>query len=75
VVCTDQELHRERVEARGRKLAHLAEPTWHAVEQSLDEWEDWSGPSATVARITVDSSGPLGANVDRALAFLEPAVD
>ena len=75
VVCTDQELHRERVEARGRKLAHLAEPTWHAVEQSLDEWEDWSGPSAVVARITVDSSGPLGANVDQALAFLEPAVD
>lgn len=70
VVCSDIELHRERLENRGRRSPHLNEPTWHAVEQSLDEYSPWSGPSAAVARITLDSSKPLGENVDAALAFV-----
>lgn len=71
VVCSDAELHRSRLEARNRGLAHLAEPTWHAVEQSLDEWEQWAGVSAAVPRITIDTAQPLGVNVEQALAFLE----
>jgi predicted kinase len=70
VVCSDLDLHRERLEARGRRLEHLNEPTWHAVEQSLDEYSPWSGASAAVARITLDSTQPLGVNVDAALAFV-----
>lgn len=70
VVCSDAEIHRERLEKRGRHLAHIAEPSWHAVEQSVDEWEDWTGPSAAVPRITLDSVRPLGENVDSALAFV-----
>jgi len=70
VVCSDVELHRSRIEARGRNLAHLEAPTWHAVEQSLDEYDQWSGPSAAVARIQLDSVDSIGTNVDQALAFL-----
>lgn len=70
VVCSDIELHRERLEARSRRLPHLQEPSVHAVEQSLDEYSPWTGASAAVARITLDSAGPLGANVDSAFAFV-----
>lgn len=70
VTCSDPELHRERLESRYRSLPHLNEPGWHLVEQTLDEWEDWSGASAAVPRITVDTARALGENVDQAIAFL-----
>ncbi|MES1212250.1 MAG: ATP-binding protein, partial [Leifsonia sp.] len=63
VICSDAELHRTRLAARGQRLPHLAEPTWHAVEQSVDEWESWSGTTGAVPRITLDSVQPLGVNV------------
>jgi predicted kinase len=70
VICSDLELHRERLEARGRRLPHVNEPSWHAVEQSLDEYSPWTGASAAVPRITLDSARPLGVNVDAAFAFI-----
>jgi predicted kinase len=70
VVCSDAALHRARLEKRNRELPHLAEPTWHAVEQRTDEWESWSGSSATVPRITLDSAQALGSTVEQALAFI-----
>lgn len=71
VVCSDPEVHRERLERRQRNLPHVSEPSWHAVEQSLDEYDEWSGVSAEVERLTLDSVEPLAANVERALQFLE----
>jgi len=71
VVCSDPELHRSRLEKRDRELPNFSEPTWHAVEQSMDEWETWSGSSAAVPRITLDSVEPLGLNVERALVFIQ----
>jgi predicted kinase len=70
VVCSDLELHRSRLEARERNLPHVTEPTWYAVEQSLDEYSDWAGPSGSVPRLTLDSVEPLDALVDRALEFI-----
>ena len=70
VVCSDVAVHRNRLEARQRNLPHITEPTWHAVEQSLDEYADWSGPSGAVMRLTLDSVEPLDALVERALEFL-----
>lgn len=70
VICSDPTLHRERIESRERLLPHL-ELTWNAVEQSLEDYAEWTGPSAAIARITLDSVEPLGVNIDRALAFLE----
>lgn len=71
VVCSDPAVHRERLEARNRNLPHVSEPTWHAVEQSLDEYDDWVGPSAEADRITIDSVEPLTTIVDKALVFIE----
>ena len=71
VICSDPVVHRERLEARKRDLPHVSEPTWHAVEQSLDEYDEWVGPSAAVDRITLDSMEPLGTIVDKALVFIE----
>lgn len=71
VVCSDTDVHRERLETRDRNLAHLPDPTWHQVEQSLDEYDEWTGPSAAIPRITLDSVRTLGELVDDALAFLD----
>jgi predicted kinase len=71
VICSDPEVHRSRLANRDRRLAHLVEPSWHAVEQSLDEWESWTGATGAVPRVTLDSVQPLGVNVEQALAFLE----
>ena len=71
VTCSDAELHRERLEKRHRNLPHVSEPTWHAVEQSLDEYDEWSGESSEVERLVLDSVEPLASNVERALQFLE----
>jgi predicted kinase len=70
VVCSDTNVHRERLESRNRNLAHVPDPTWHQVEQSLDEYDEWTGQTAAVPRITLDSVRPLGELVDDALAFL-----
>lgn len=70
IVCSDADVHRERLESRDRNLPHLGEVSWHAVEQSLDEYSAWTGPSAAVARVSLDSVQPLGVLVDEAIAFL-----
>jgi predicted kinase len=72
VRVSDPEIHRERLEARSRNIPHLTEPTWHAVEQSLDEYDEWGGDSGAVARITLDSVESLESSVERAIAFLRP---
>jgi len=71
VVCSDPVVHRARLEARSRNLPNLTEPTWHAVEQSLDEYAEWTGPSSDTARITLDSVEPLEVIVERAITFLK----
>lgn len=72
VACGDPEIHRHRLENRANHpLPFRAEALAHAVEQSLDEYSPWTGPSAAVPRITIDTVQPLGSNVEIALAFLE----
>jgi hypothetical protein len=41
------------------------------VEQSIEEYDEWRGACGTLPRITLDTSAPLGENVDTALRFLE----
>jgi predicted kinase len=68
VICSDPEVHRERLAARaGRHAADTA----FAVEQSLEEWEPFQGESAAVPRVTLDSVRPLGVNIEQALGFLQ----
>lgn len=70
VVCSDTELHRRRLEQRQRDLAHLVEPTWHAVEQSLEEYAPWSGEADAAPRLVLDTVAPLEQLVAEAVAFL-----
>ena len=67
VVCSDPEVHRERLAARAGRHAKV---DTFAVEQSLDEWEPFAGESAAVPRVTLDSVQPLGVNIEQALSFL-----
>jgi predicted kinase len=71
VECTDQELHRRRLEKRVRNLPHFEEVSWHAVEQSLEDYQEWKGATASMPRITLDTVRPLGENVAAALEFIE----
>jgi len=64
-VCSDAELHEERLAKRTGLIAA------YAVEQSIDEYAEWKGAAASLPRITLDTSRPLGENVDAAFAFLE----
>ncbi|MBC7724430.1 MAG: ATP-binding protein [Burkholderiaceae bacterium] len=65
-MCSDGDLHRTRLVAR--RLPGAVEN--HAVEQSLEDYAQWTGPSAGVARITLDTSHSVASNVAAALAFL-----
>jgi len=69
VVCSDPELHRSRIEQWRKRMPHIP-LTWNAVEQSFDDYAEWTGESALVPRITLDSVEPLGVNIDRAITFL-----
>lgn len=71
IVCSDTDIHRQRLENRDRNLAHLPDPSWHQVEQSLDDYANWTGAAAAIPRVTLDSVKPLGEVVAQALSFLE----
>jgi predicted kinase len=72
IVCSDQDVHRQRLEKRVRNLPHVEEVTWFAVEQSLEDYQEWAGETALLPRVTVDSVRSIGENVDEALAFIAP---
>ncbi|WP_052357654.1 AAA family ATPase [Leifsonia aquatica] len=63
-VCADEELHLERLGKREVPISG------HAVEQSIEEYSEWKGASAALPRITLDTSLPLGQNVEAAVAFV-----
>jgi hypothetical protein len=65
-------LHRARLEKRVRNIPHFEEPSWRAVEQSLEDYQPWKGEVAELPRITVDTVNTLGQNVDAAARFLAP---
>jgi hypothetical protein len=70
VVCSDLELHKARLEKRGRTLPNIEAGSWRAVEQSLEEYDEWKGESALMPRLTLDTIAPIGENVERAFSFL-----
>jgi predicted kinase len=72
VECSDPVLHRARLEKRVRNIPHFEEPSWRAVEQSLEDYQPWKGEVAELPRITVDTVNTLGQNVDAAARFLAP---
>ena len=63
-VCSDAALHAERLAKRASLVSA------NAVEQSVEDYAEWKGGSAELPRVTLDTSRPLGGNVEAALAFL-----
>jgi len=50
-VCTDEAVHRQRIEARIRNIAGMPEVTWARVLERRNEYEGW-----TDARLILDTS-------------------
>lgn len=71
VVCSDEELHRTRLEKRALHHFQSQETALRAVEQSLEDYQEWKGASASMPRITLDTVDPLGQNVTAAIGFLD----
>lgn len=71
VVCSDREEHKSRLVERAARREQSGAIVRNAVEHNLDEYSPWTGASGAVARITLDSTGPIGINVERAIAFLD----
>jgi predicted kinase len=64
--CSDEALHRERLEARRRGLAaNFREPTWDDIQERRIEYTPWTEPL-----LVVDAIASSESNVDRVLAWL-----
>jgi predicted kinase len=50
-VCADEEVHRQRIEARVRNIAGMPEITWARVLQRRSEYQPWTDP-----RLMLDTS-------------------
>lgn len=70
VVCSDDDLHRQRLERRNSRVSHVDEVTRRAVEHRVDGYAPWTGPSGALPRVTVDSVEPIGVNIEAALSFI-----
>jgi predicted kinase len=68
VTCSDQLLHRRRLEGRQRDIEGFVEPTWASVEARRANFDAWCED-----RLILDSSAPLTGNVQTAMAYLRGA--
>lgn len=65
--CSDEALHRARLETRRRGLAaNFREPTWDDIQKRRVEYTPWAEPL-----LVVDAIASRESNVDRVLAWLE----
>jgi predicted kinase len=69
VVCTDEDLHRRRLEGRRRDIEGFYEPTWESVQERRKEYEQWQDE-----RLVLDSTGDRRDNLGRALDYLQTGV-
>jgi predicted kinase len=63
--CSDEALHRRRLEARRRGLDAIPEPKWEDVQRRKLDFTPWVEP-----HLEVDSVVACDTNVDRVLAWL-----
>jgi predicted kinase len=64
-VCSDEELHRSRLEHRHRDIEGFREPTWDEVMRRQEEVEPWFDE-----RLVLDTVAPLGECVAAALDYV-----
>ena len=64
-ICSDETLHRSRIERRTRSIPGWHELTWANVEKSRANFEKWDGE-----RLVVDAVEPLESNLQRIRDYL-----
>ncbi len=64
--CSDEELHRRRLSARGQRFDNFPEPSWEDILRTRLEYTSWREPA-----LAVDSALPLESNVERVLAWVQ----
>ncbi len=69
VVCSDETVHRQRLESRRRDIRGFYEPTWEQVLARRAEYGPWREQ-----RLVLDSATDLPGNVARALAYVRQAM-
>jgi predicted kinase len=65
-VCSDEELHRQRIEARQETIPGWPDPDWSHVEEMRFDYEPW-----TQDRLILDAVEPLANNCRAALAYID----
>ena len=65
VTCTDENLHRQRIEARVRDISGMPEVTWDRVQERRREYQPWRDP-----HLTIDSVLPVAEMADAAMRYL-----
>lgn len=63
-VCSDEAVHRSRLDGRVRGIPGWYELEWSEVERVRASWEPWTGE-----RLVLDAVEPLAGNVARALSY------
>ena len=64
-ICSDETVHRRRIDGRERGIPGWYELTWADIERSRDLWEPWD-----CNRLTLDAITPLDENVASAMAYI-----
>jgi predicted kinase len=67
-ICSDEELHRRRIEARQEAIPGWPDPDWAHVEDMRPNYEPWSQE-----RLILDAVQPLADNYRTALAYIDAA--
>ncbi len=66
-VCSDEVVHRRRIEARVRGIAGMPEVTWDHVEERRAEYKPWAKNP-----MTIDTSlEPIEFTIGRVLALVD----
>jgi predicted kinase len=64
-ICSDTNLHRQRIEARVRNIPGMPEVTWARVEEQRKAYSPW--PEATLA---LDAKDTSEGNISKAINYL-----
>ncbi len=63
--CSDEKLHRSRLDGRTRGIPGWYELTWEDVQRSQAKWVPW-----TDEHLVLDAVDPASQNLDAALAYI-----
>jgi predicted kinase len=67
--CSDQTLHKQRIEARVRGMHGIAEVTWQDVQDRRKEYTEWKEP-----HLILDTADDHQQNLAKALGYLKEQV-